>query len=56
MTTPSLNRLLAMYCDAFDISVCDKEYLVTVFDKVALFFDFLSRLDLLSHWIAAQSH
>ena len=32
-----LNPLLALYCNAFDISVWDKEYLVTVFNKVAHF-------------------
>ena len=32
-----LNPLLALYCNAFDISVWDKECLVTVFDKAAHF-------------------
>ena len=32
-----LNPLLALYCNAFDIIVWDKEYLVTVLDKVAQF-------------------
>ena len=40
-----------MYCDAFDISVWDKEYLVTVFDKVAHFWSVWLSIVLWVVWI-----
>ena len=33
----NLNPLLALYCNAFDISVWDKEYIETTFHKVTHF-------------------